>query len=273
MFHCWKNHHQGHFYTVLLWNPVFSFLVRESKRHKQGGAASLLQIQLQNLGELLSSVAALATCLHKSLKVVCAVAVCRVNAERIPFFGCKPRGNRKWQLSCLLPADCGGWRGHVAQRASYLHKQARVLGRGQGGPINPPRLSVCAHCPLNLFLSLHFHFLSSLQLYHSSVIPHSNTGKHTMAENTQLSILKCYRRKQCQILTLTTSDPVRFFSSVFIFSFKNSPHRQVWDGALPVWGSVCGRLSRGLLPHPGEKLPALFWSLPPLHECHPLPQV
>lgn len=132
---------------------------------------------------------------------------------------------------------------HLAQCASYLHKKKRVesLAEVGGFRIRPPpprrrRLSVCARCPLSLFLS-RFHFLSPLQLYHPSVFRHSNKEKHTntSAKTTQLSIFECYRIKNnLRIFILCTSDPVsiswpslefgNFFSSIRIVSGCFSSH-------------------------------------------------
>lgn len=200
-----------------------------------------------------------------------------VIAERIRSFGCKPRGNRKWQLSlfCLLTVEVEEAMWPIV-RPIYT-KWLESLAEVRGVRLNPPGWLFVLICSLNLFLSLSIHFLSPFQLHHPSVIPHSNTGKHTSAVKTQLSILKCYRaKKQCQIITLCESDPLSISClpiQVLLCFFVFSSHRQVWDGALPVWGSVCGRLPRGLLPHPGEELPALLRSLPPLYQRHPLPQV
>lgn len=54
-----KKKHQRNLLRCATSNPDFSIFVCENKRQKQGSVASLLQTQLQNLGELLSSVTAL----------------------------------------------------------------------------------------------------------------------------------------------------------------------------------------------------------------------
>lgn len=79
-------------------------------------------------------------------------------------------------------------------------------------PLHPhPAVCLCTVSPQSVPLSLRFHFLSPLQLYHPSVIRHSNKAKHTnaSAKTTQLSIFKCYRIKNnFKILILCMSDPV-----------------------------------------------------------------